>query len=360
MRKTLLIAFAIILSFTACTNRPVFWLPPEIFNPDPEPVEECKHINLTEITEYFDQSSKHYPKTGICADCGEEITRTSIEIGTAEDLAILGDDLSENNDIGCYTISIIDDIDMTGNPWPYIDLDGSKEPYNKKEFVINGNGHSIKNLSTVDKTSQKHRGFIARIWSDVTLEINNLTLIKATVTADSGSGNGVGGFVGYIEATKSVKLDNCHIIDSIISGGHWAGGIYGWAAGYDEEGDGPVHTYINISNCSVEKTQITSTDASVGGIMGHAGANPATTITVSDSYVIGCKIISTENEEEDGIKAGHILGTNGVGDTVLTNVTYDNTNTVKSNDREVNTAYGRLRFTGEGSLTIDNDKIQES
>ena len=139
MRKPLLIAFAIILSLTACTNRPVFWLPPEIFNPDPEPTEECKHINLTEVTEYFDQSSKHYPKTGICAECGEEITRESIEIGTAEDLATLGKDLSEYYNIGCYTISIIDDIDMTGKPWPFIELDGySSDHYYGKNFVIDG------------------------------------------------------------------------------------------------------------------------------------------------------------------------------------------------------------------------------
>ena len=69
---------------------------------------------------------------------------------------------------------------------------------------------------------------------------------------------------------------------------------------------------------------------------------------------------SFRNKKEDGIKAGHILGTNGVGDTVLKNVTFDNTNTVKSNDTEVDTAYGRLKFDGVGSLTIGNDKILES
>ena len=67
MRKSLLIAFAIIFSLTACSNRPVFWLPPEIFNPDPEPVEECKHINLKDVSAWFDgETSGHYPKTGIC------------------------------------------------------------------------------------------------------------------------------------------------------------------------------------------------------------------------------------------------------------------------------------------------------
>ena len=357
MRKPLLIAFAIILSLTACTNRPVFWLPPEIFNPDPEPTEECKHINLTEVTEYFDQSSKHYPKTGICAECGEEITRESIEIGTAEDLATLGKDLSEYYNIGCYTISIIDDIDMTGKPWPFIELDGySSDHYYGKNFVIDGNGNTIRNLSTGDESSTKSQGFIAYVWSAVTLKIQNLTLDHASITASkTAPANGVGGFIGYIDSSASVILDSCHLIgDSTITGGHWAGGIYGYAAGHDD-----VKTVVKINNCTVKNATITSTNASVGGIMGHAGGNANTEINVSDSSVTGCTIISTENKPEDGIKAGHILGTNGVGKTVLTNVTFDN-NTVKSNGTEVDEAYGRLKYQGVGSLTIGTDEIQES
>ncbi len=358
MRKPLLIAFAIILSLTACSNRPVFWLPPEIFNPDPEPVEECKHINLKDVSAWFDgETIGHYPKTGICADCGEEITRDSIEIGTAENLATLGKDLSEYYDIGCYTISIIDDIDMSGKTWPFINLDGYySDHYYGKNFVIDGNGNTIRNLSTGSESSTDAQGFIAYVWSAVTLEIRDLTLDNASIVASkTATANGVGGFIGYIDSSASVILDGCHLIGSSITGSHWAGGIYGYAAGHAD-----VKTVIEISNCSAKNTEITSSNASIGGIMGHAGGNENTEINVSNSSVTGCTIISTENKEEDGIKAGHILGTNGVGDTVLKNVTFDNTNTVKSNDTEVDTAYGRLKFDGVGSLTIGNDKILES
>ena len=357
MRKPLLIAFAIILSLTACSNRPVFWLPPEIFNPDPEPVEECKHINLKEVTEYFDPLSEHYPKTGICTECGEKITRDSIEIGTADQLLTLGEDLSANNDIGWYTISIIDDIDMTGKTWPFIKLDGyNAEHYYGRDFVINGNGNTIKNLSTGDESSTDSQGFIAYVWSAVTLKIQNLTLDNASITASkTAPANGAGGFIGYIDSSASVILDGCNLIgDSTITGGHWAGGIYGYAAGHDD-----VKTVVKINNCTVKNATITSTNASVGGIMGHAGGNANTEINVSNSSVTGCTIISTENKQEDGIKAGHILGTNGVGDTVLDNVTFNN-NTVKSNDTKVDEAYGRLKFQGVGSLTIGTDEIQES
>ena len=356
MKKFLIIVLAVLMSLTACTNRTPIWiLPPGVLYPDNEPAPEpCKHLEL-EATDWFDDG-QHYPSAGKCKSCGESVTRTSIEIGTAKELATLGEDLSKFYDIGCYEISIIDDIDMsTEKEWPYINLDGSKVPYNKKVFVVNGNGHSIKNLSTGDTTTQ-NSGFIANIWSAVTLEINNLTLIEATVTADSGSSNGVGGFIGYMQATESVKLNNCHVIDSTISGGHWTGGIYGYGAGYSGK-DGPVFTNILIEGCSVEGTNISSINASTGGIMGHAGGDKDTAITVENTKVIDCEITSTGNKEGD-IKAGNILGTNGIGDTVLKNVTFEN-NDVTSDDTVVTEAYGRLEFgtNNDGSLTIDDVKI---
>ena len=357
MKKCLIIVLAVLMSLTACTNRTPIWiLPPGVLYPDNEPAPEpCKHLEL-EATDWFDDG-QHYPSAGKCKSCGESVTRTSIEIGTAEELATLGEDLSKFYDIGCYTVSIIDDIDMsTEKEWPYINLDGSKVPYNKKDFVVNGNGHSIKNLSTGDTTTTQNSGFIANIWSAVTLEINNLTLIEATVTADSGSSNGVGGFIGYMQATESVKLNNCHVIDSTISGGHWTGGIYGYGAGYSGK-DGPVFTNILIEGCSVEGTNISSINASTGGIMGHAGGDKDTAITVENTKVIDCEITSTGNKEGD-IKAGNILGTNGIGDTVLKNVTFEN-NDVTSDDTVVTEAYGRLEFgtNNDGSLTIDDVKI---
>ena len=341
-----MIAFAIIFSLTACTNRPVVWLPPEIFNPDPEPVEECKHINLTEITEYFDPSSEHYPKTGICADCGEEITRDSIEIGTAKDLATLGNDLSENNDIGCYTISIIDDIDMIGEAWPFIMLDGyNSEHYYGKNFVIDGDGNTIRNLSTGNESSTQSQGFIAYVWSAVTLEILDLTLDNASIVASKTTPtNGVGGFIGYIDSSASVILDGCHLIGSSITGGHWAGGIYGSAAG---------ETTIKINNCSVKNTKITSSNASIGGIMGHAGQDGKTKIDVSDSSVTGCTITSDNGGDN---KIGNILGTNGVGDTTLTTVTFSG-NTLNGNSSK-NNYYGRTEFGTTGSLTIDTVSVE--
>lgn len=362
MKKFLIIVLAVLLSFTTCTNRTPIWiLPPGVLYPDNEPAPEpCKHLEL-EATDWFDDG-QHYPSAGKCKSCGESITRTSIEIGTAEELATLGEDLSEFYDIGCYTISITDDIDMSDKTWPYIYLDGyDSNHYNGKDFIINGNGHSIENLSIGNTNTLQHSGLIARMWSAVTLEINKLTLsnakISASIPQDKELEPGVGGFVGYIDSSASVKFNDCHVIDSIISGGHWAGGIYGYAAGYDTVNNGPVDTYIYIYDCSVEGTEISSSDASTGGIMGHAGGNEKTFINVKNTNISGCTI--TSNGNGDVIKSGNVMGTNGVGQTTLEKVTFDN-NTVTSDDTPVSREYGRLAFAGAGSLTIDGKKITES
>ena len=332
-------------------------------NPDPDVPEVCVHAKLidTSITEYFD-AGEHYPKSGICASCGEEVTRDAISISTADELMTLAEDMDKETayDLGCYTISILADIDMTGENWPSPELNGYSAPHNNKDFVINGNGHTISNLTAGDNETTEAQGFIGSMWSDVTLEINDLTLENAQITANkgNGAGPGIGGFVGNIDSSPSVKISGCSLLNSKITGGHWAGGIYGYASGYDKVNNGPVHTSINISDCTVDTVAIKGDDTSVGGVMGHAGGNKDTTITVTDTTVTGCTI-TTENTG-GSIKAGSVLGTNGVGDVTLTGVTEtDNkvTNNGVSNDRY----YGRLEFgeNNDGSLTIDGEPVTE-
>lgn len=312
----------------------------------------CPHDDF-EYTAYFD-AENHFPSKGICGLCGEEIVWDSIQIGTSDDLMLLGNDIKEGKDIGCYTISIIDDIDMSGKEWMSPKISGY-DTYNGRDFVINGNGHAISSLSVTNEEEKEGLGFIGKIWSSATLEVNDLTLSAPTITAGVGGdeGPGVGGFIGVIDSSASVSFTNCHVIGGSINEGHWAGGIYGHASGYDKEG--AVHTVVTIDGCTVEGITIKATDASVGGIMGHVGGNSNTEVNVLDSSVTGCTI---ENESST-MKSGNILGTNGVGDTTLTRVTFSG-NTVKSGGVENNDGvYGRLAFSSDGSLTIDDNPVNE-
>ena len=353
----LLLASLMLFAFVACDdNTPD---PPAVEEPTPTPA-ECVHAQLENVTAWFDENH-YYPKSGVCAACGETVTRDAIAISTADELMKLATHMDKETayDLGWYTISILADIDMAGKNWPSPRLNGYNDPHNKKDFVINGNGHTISNLTAGNGETKEHQGFIGSTWSAVTLTINNLTLENATITANKGEwkGPGIAGFVGYIDSSALVEITNCNLVDSKITGGHWAGGVYGYAAGYDVEGNGPVLAETNINGCRIENVTITGDDTSVGGVMGHAGGNPNTKITVTDAVVTGCTI-TTENTTS--AKAGAVLGTNGVGDVTLENVKYDEGNTVSygttlNNDR----AYGRLVFNDDGSLTIDGVPVLE-
>ena len=352
----LLLASMMLFAFVACDdNTPD---PPAAEEPTPTPA-ECVHAQLKDVTEWFDEKH-YYPKSGVCVACGETITRDAIAISTADELMQLATHMDKKTayDLGCYTISILADIDMSGQDWPSPDLNGYSAPHNKKAFVINGNGHTISNLTAGDNETTEAQGFIGSMWSDVTLEINDLILENAEITANKGNdgGPGIGGFVGNIDSSPSVKISGCSLLNSKITGGHWAGGIYGYGAGYNVVNNGPVLTKIDISGCRIEKVTIKGDDTAVGGVMGHAGGNEKSEITVTDTTVTGCTITT----DTTSAKAGAVLGTNGVGDVTLENVKYDDGNTVSYGNTPNNgRPYGRLVFNGVGSLTIDGEPVTE-
>lgn len=341
----ILLSLMLIISMTAC---------------DPKMEQKsCIHVIETEnATAYFDEAKK-YPSAGICSKCGETVTLEGISVSTPDDLMSIASDIDSSISIGTNLINIANDIDMADKTWDAPFLSGYE---GAKTFIIDGNGYKISNLKSGSTDSPESQGLIGRIWSNATLEIRNLTLEDPQIIAGEGNdkGPGIGGFVGYIEASPSVKFTNCHINGGNIGSGHWAGGFYGYAAGYDVEGNGPVLSVINIDGCSVDGVTITGTDASVGGIMGHAGGNPNTEINVSNTSVTNCTITTTGAN-----KAGNILGTNNVATTTLTNVTYSG-NTVKAANVENKKAYGRLAFVENkdgsisGSLTIDGKPITEA
>ena len=308
----------------------------------------CIHvIDEENVVSYFD-SARKYPSSGTCTKCGEFVMLDGISVSTPGDLMNIGNDINSKKVIGTHKINIANDIDMSGMVWMSPKLSGYE---GAKTFIIDGNGYKISNLIAGNENSATEAGFIGSLWSDVALVIRNLTLETPKIKANGTPG--IGAFVGNISASPFVEITNCHIVGGEINGGHWAGGIYGYAAGYNEEGNGPVVANIEISGCSVEDTEISSTDASIGGIMGHAGGNSNTKINVSDSSVIGCTISSIEGDD----KIGNILGTNGVGDTILTNVTFSN-NTL-NRDFSNTKVYGRTVFNEDGSLTIDGIPVTE-
>lgn len=280
-----------------------------------------------------------------CEECGK-FTSDALLVYDAGDM-----DLIQTYLTGDLTVKFMDDIDMSGETWTPITVDGAA---GAGVLTINGNDKTITGLDNM---------LIASTWAGKSgVVINDLTLSKANIVVDAkdAAGNkGVGAFIGWPQASETVTLNNCHLVDSHVEGGHWTGGLIGIAAGYSGN-DGPVFETVTITGCSVKDSEIVG-KGSVGGIIGHSTASAWTKVVIEDCEVTGNTITSTGDSDN---KAGSVLATVGVaglpttadgetktGGTWVNNATVED-NTVTSNGTAIETIYGRQGSTG-GMLYID-------
>ena len=187
--------------------------------------------------------------------------------------------------------------------------------------------------------------------------IKDLTLDKMTIN-DSTNTQGIGAFICNVDSMPKIELVNCHLTNSTITStaGARVGGLVGWSSGYNKPNDGPVDTYVTITKCSVENCEITA-KGSVGGIIGHAGANPATYHSITDCTVTNTKLHSTD---DGGWRVGVVVGTANVGEVTI-NHTVSTGNTLAQDSKTApagqSELYGRFVPGTTGELTIDGIAI---
>ena len=249
---------------------------------------------------------------------------------------------------GNVTVEILSDIDLTGTDWNPVTVSAPGYPF----VTVNGNNKTITGLNDM---------LFAGTWAGKSgLVINDLTIADSTIVNDENDskGNvGVGAFIGYPQASATVTLNNCHLKDSTVKGGHWTGGLVGIAGGYNGT-DGPVFMTLTIDGCSVTGSTITG-KGSAGGIIGHGSCSAWTDVIIVNSTVSNNTITSTGSSTN---KAGSVMGTigaagqpttvNGVEKTGGMSVSVTTAgNTVKSADKVITTIYGR-QDTETGLLEI--------
>lgn len=250
---------------------------------------------------------------------------------------------------GNVTVTIDKDYDLTGYQWTSLTVQG----YTGAGVVtVEGNNHKITGLNAPL--------FAGGFAGTSGIVVKNLTLTKVTIK-DSTSNQGIGAFINNVDSMPKIELDNCHLTDSSIdsNGGARVGGLIGWTSGYNKQDDGPVDTYITVTNCSVENTKITA-KGSVGGIIGHAGANPATYHTFTNNTVTGCTLNSTD---DGGWRVGVVVGTANVGEVALNNTTESGntvTQTGKTAPAGQSNLYGRFVPGTTGKLVIDGTAVFDS
>lgn len=245
-------------------------------------------------------------------------------------------------DSGDNVVEIGKDIVLKeGETWVPATIDGY---HGAGVITVLGNGHTISGLNAPL--------FAGGFAGNSGIVVKDLTLDGVKINDATGS-TGVGAFIGTVDSMPKIELDNCHLTGSkiITTGDTRTGGLIGYTSGYDKENNGPVDTYVTITNCSVEDCSITA-KGSVGAIIGHAGGNPATYETISDCAVKNCVLTSTD---DGGWRVGVVVGTAHVGELTINNIT-ESGNTVAQTGKtapEHSNLYGRFVPGTTGKLVID-------
>lgn len=246
-------------------------------------------------------------------------------------------------DSGDNVIKIGKDIVLKeGETWVPATIDGY---HGAGVITVLGNGHTISGLNAPL--------FAGGFAGNSGIVVKDLTLDGVKIN-DAASDQGIGAFVCNVDSMPTIELDNCHLTNSeiISTGGARVGGLIGWTSGYNKPNDGPVNTYIKITKCSVEGCTI-SAKGSVGGIIGHAGCNPATYHTISECSVKNCVLTSTD---DGGWRVGVVVGTANVGELSINNIT-ESGNTITQTGKtapEHSNLYGRFVPGTTGKLVIDD------
>lgn len=307
-----------------------------------------KTIEGISITVVAAQDTVEYDSNGNSYDAGAEYGNSDLPntatVSTAEELKNV---LTSFTDAGSgnSVVTINNDITLKeGETWTPVTVDGY---HGAGVIVINGNGHKITGLNDAL--------FSGGFAGSSGIVINDLTLNQVNIN-NSTENQGLGAFIKCVDSMPKIELVNCHLTNSTIvcTGDARVGGLIGWTSGYNNQNDGPVDCNVTIKNCSVENSSITA-NGSVGGIIGHAGANPATYHTIENCVVKNTKITSTD---VGTWRTGVIVGTANVGEVTITNCTStDNTVTQKNATNPSHELYGRFVPVNTGKLVIDGDQI---
>ena len=219
-------------------------------------------------------------------------------------------------------VYVANDIDMN-NAWT------SVKP--NAELTILGNGKTITNLN------------LPLLAGGVSTKVTfkGLTVADSNVApAAFENGLGTGAFVPYVDAYGNAAFEDCHLVNSTVTGNERAGGFIGYTSGQT----------LSFKNCTVDKCEISA----VGGAAGFV-AYSQTATTIDGCSVTNTKVTATEDRlGTKAALAGSVIGTVNA-DTVINNVTASG-NTV-SNNNALPAFSNEIGRKVAGVLTIDGKTV---
>ena len=287
------------------------------------------------------------PGANFDATTGEVKMSYVAKIGDTE-YPTLADAFAATDKTGDTVIELLDDINMTGKSWTPVSVDGY---HGQGVITLNGNGKTITGLSAPLFAG----GFAGKSG----IVIRDLTIADADIN-DPTNDQGIGAFINCVDSMTRIELDNCHLKNSKIvsTGGARVGGLIGWTSGYNKPNDGPVDTKVTLTNCSVENVTIEA-KGSVGGLIGHAGANPATYHTITGCTVKDSTLKCTEKGKS--WRVGDLVGTANVGQVTVDAATSASQNTLTQENADPqepeDSIFGRKEVGKAGLVIIDNKVV---
>ena len=287
------------------------------------------------------------PGANFDATTGEVKMSYVAKIGDTE-YPTLADAFAAANKTGDTVIELLDDINMTGKNWTPVSVDGN---HGQGVITLNGNGKTITGLSAPLFAG----GFAGKSG----IVIRDLTIADADIN-DPTNDQGIGAFINCVDSMPRIELDNCHLKNSKIvsTGGARVGGLIGWTSGYNKPNDGPVDTKVTLTNCSVEDVTIEA-KGSVGGLIGHAGANPATYHTITGCTVKDSTLTCTETGKS--WRVGDLVGTANDGQITVDAATSASQNTLTQEkadpQKPKDSIFGRDAVNDTGLVIVDNKVV---
>ena len=251
-----------------------------------------------------------------------------IEIATVSDLKAFASNVNAGNTYANKNVVLTADLDLADEAWTAIGATGSFKG------IFDGNGHSISGLKVSGDG-------VVGLFGTLNGTVKNLTVIAPEL---DGASAGTGAIAGKI--FKVGLIDNCTVIDPVIVGEHYAGGIVGYA-------------YGSVTNCTVEGGSIDITTGApedgdkVGGIVGYVGEGA--------SYIISGNTV--KNMEITGVRdiggiAGMAQPKNTVTENLVDGVVLTAKNTPANKAVNVDRVVGRIASGANvKNNTVENQQI---
>ncbi len=253
------------------------------------------------------------------------------------------------NDEEGGTIMLGDDINMAGKTWTGV---------HDRSFTLLGNGKTIRNITnSVSPIGNKGiGGLVNEVGAGRRVVVKNLTMENVVIGDPTGEedvaptlNTSAGAVIGFVGPAVAIELEDVHVTGSTIAGFQWVGGLMGYSAGYADTSNGAVYQKISVKNCSVTGTTVKGDDASVGGVIGHAGGDSFSLITIDDFK-------GTGNTLDGGklAKVGLVIGTAGVGEANIVNCdAADFSGNTVEGAANGNQLVGRFVPNNVGTLTVN-------